>query len=292
MKISTKLYFNFWLLKTSLSSHPVLINHALYELNLNIVRIQSQLKKIILLREHGNLKITKKTIIFYKNNVFHNLEIIERRFMGDKWALDNFTRLFKEWESILNEIIALQNKGLDEEAIHLIFKGKGAEQVTKLEKALKKLTDSIKIQEDKFLKKTHFQIVNTLKISIFMIIIIVSGVLIVFIVSHKIAKTVTLGLGVVDALATGNLSEQIKCGSNPKTEQLLKLLDSAQMELSERMEKFEKIEAHLRVLEKEKQLAEEKRRIAENKERIANLALHSKSGTNSIFNRVFLTDEK
>jgi len=313
MKISTKLYLNFWLmiifvmivgllamlqmhsslkLKTSLGSHPVLINNAVYEINFNIVRIQSKLKEIVLLRNHADLEGTRKTITFYKNKVSRNLERVEKSFMGDKQALDNVTRLFKEWKSILNEIIALQNKGQVEEATHLIFKGKGAEQVTKLEKALKKLTDSTKTQEDKLLKQTHSQVINTLRISIFMIIIILSGILIVFIVSRQIAQTVNMGLGIVDALATGNLSEQIQCDSDTKTEQLLKLLDSVQTELGDRINKFEKIEAHLRVLEKEKQLAEEKERIAEAKKRMANIALHSSHGVDSIFSSVFFTDDE
>ncbi|MCK5522674.1 MAG: MCP four helix bundle domain-containing protein [Thiomargarita sp.] len=310
LKISTKLYLSFWLmiilvvtvgiltlfqmyssykLLNRLHSHPVVINNVVYEINLNIVNIQSRLKEIIFLKDTANIEVARQAITSSKETIFQNFEMIEIRFRGNKQPFDNVSMLFKNWISILNEIIALQKKGVLDKAT-IIFNGKNIQHFIQLEKALKGLTNSTKNQADQFLEETNSQTKNTLWISIIMMVIIFSGIWIVFIISSRVAQTVNFGLGVVDALAKGNLTQQIKCDSNVETEKLLQILDKMQIKLGERIKKVEKVEIHLQKLEEEKSIAEKNERIAETKQLIAEQALQSSRGADTIFSSLLFTD--
>jgi methyl-accepting chemotaxis protein len=270
----------------------VVINNAVHEINLNIVKTQSRLKEIVYSKETANIKVAIQAITSYKKTISQNFEIIEIHFKGNKQPFDNLFMLFQDWNSIINEIIAWQKKDALDKAI-TIFNGKNIQHFIKLEKALKGLTNSTKNQADQFLEQTNFQATNTLWISIIMMVIIFSGIWIVFIISGRVAQTVNFGLEVVDALAKGNLTQQIKCDSNAETEKLLKTLDNMQIKLDERIQQIKKIETHLQIVQEEKRIADKKKQIAETKQFIAKKALESNPCVDkSIFKNLLFTDDK
>jgi methyl-accepting chemotaxis protein len=265
--------------------------NAAHNAHINIAKTLSRIKDFVIFKNNKDLDAAKKAIFSYEAEIEKSFDTIEKHFSGDKQKLDNARHLFKQWKSIRNRVIALQELGEVDEAVDLMFKGEGAQHVAKLEKAVEKLHHFMDHEADNFFKKASSAALNSLWVSIAMVIVLLFGGWITFAISRNIAKNVTLALGIADAVASGNLSDHIECDSQTEAGQLLQTFDTMQAQLIESSHEVEKMETHLHELEEEKRIAEKEKRIAEEEKRIAEKALRHKNALDNVFGS-FLEDGK
>ncbi|RKZ86027.1 MAG: hypothetical protein DRR19_15545 [Candidatus Parabeggiatoa sp. nov. 1] len=327
MKISTKFYLSFWIMIVFLIGVGIIAVfqvHSLYKLtnqfkdyseltsylgdnaqiktvmtnknavhnaHINIVKTFNRIKEVAILKGSEDLGAAKKAIFSYEDEIEQAFDTIEKHFSGDKQKLDKVKKLFEQWKSLRNIVIALQEQGKVDEALDLIFKGQGAQHIADLEKAVEKLHHFMDQEADTFLDRTQSAVLNALWVSIAMVIVLLLGGWIVFAVSHNNMKNVTLALGIADAVATGNLSDHFECDAKTETGQLLQTLDTMQARLMKSSHEVENMETHLHELEEENRIIEKEKHIAEEEKRIAEKALRQNKALDKVFGS-FLNDEK
>ena len=279
MKISTKLYISFWLtvvffifvslffifqtyslynLTIKIHNHPLVASKTLLKANFKIVAIQDNLRKTV--HSIMNVTVANQTILVNERQVYKYFNALEEHFADNKQELFKLIKLFDDWRPIRNEIIRLHANGQTEQAI-IINKDKSVQQVVKIERAFKKLTDMRVAKTNIFLDSFYLQARNFSWFFTLILIVILIGSWVLFTFLRKISANMTLAFTIVDGIVAGKLQEQVqtqtKCNINLDTRQLLQSLDTMQGQLHESIAEVDMIEAKLHNIEKEKLFSNE-----------------------------------
>ncbi len=275
-------------LKMQLDNPPVIVSNAVRDININLVKMQDSIKEITVIKYIADLKVFEQTSKFSEKQISQDFETIEKHFFEDKRYFDKAIRLFEQWQSIINEIIASYKKGNVDKALFLT--GKAAQQLVKLKKTLQQLTGFIDQKTAEYLKITYSYLIQSLWICAFMILAIIFGGGFALIISSNIAQTIHVALDIADAVATGDVSERIKCDGT-ESGQLLHALDTMQDQLRESIQNVESLETQLYALKKEKRVVEEEKRIVENDKFRAEKSLRAEQALDKVFSSFFTEDE-
>jgi methyl-accepting chemotaxis protein len=266
-------------LTTKLYQHPFTVSNAVRDVNIHIIKMHRGMKDILLAEQEATLEAALKAIDLSEQAVYDRLEIISKRFLGDKQDVQTLRKLVIEWKPIRDEAIALikQNKNDDAAAI---IKGKGSQHVAQLEAALKTLTDFANHKADEFLENAHSKTNQLyLWVAIVLAILIIIGISVASLISRTITHSLKLAIQFAESIAIGQLNNQIESDSKTETGQLLQALDRMQTQLRERIDELNEMQTQLR------------QRIDEEK-RIANEALRINRALDKVVTSVLITDHE
>ncbi len=249
-------------LTTKLYNHPLTVSNAVRDININIIKMHRCMKDVALASDDASLEAAIQAINSYEKQVYDNIDVISARFLGDKQDVEALKKRVIEWKPIRDEVIALMKQDKRDEAA-AITKGKGAQHVANLDAAMKKLTEFANRKADDFLENAKAQ-ESKLKRWVYAVmgIVILIGGWIAFFMSRTITHSLNLAIGIANAIATGNLNNQIEFNTKTETGQLLQTLDRMQTQLRERLDELDKTQIQLRErIEEEKRIADEALRI-------------------------------
>ncbi len=247
-------------LTTKLYNHPLTVSNAVRDVNINIIKMHRSMKDVALASDDASLEAAVQAVNSYEKQVYDNLDVISARFLGDKQDVEALKKRVIEWKPIRDEVIALMRQDKRDEAAAIT---KGAQHVANLEATMKKLTEFTNRKADDFLENAKAQ-ESKLKIWVYAVmgIVILIGGWIAFFMSRTITHSLNLAIGIANAIATGNLNNQIEFNTKTETGQLLQTLDRMQTQLRERLDELDKTQIQLRErIEEEKRIADEALRI-------------------------------
>jgi hypothetical protein len=170
--------------------HPLVVSNASLHAALNIIKIQRNMRDIVLATSPGEIYAAIKAVNENEQKVYAQLDIIKRHILGQEGQnLEKQTRqLFTDWNLIRGEAVRLLETGHKREAI-LIIKEKGAEHVAKLEAKMMELASYARNKADSFMvlsETSHIRFRNII------IILTIAGILlsmaIAFIATRLVLK--------------------------------------------------------------------------------------------------------
>lgn len=114
-----------------LYDHPFTVSTAILRVDGNIIRMHRSMKDVALARTQEHLQQARDKVDQLEQEVYNDLELVHKRFLGDKKRVESLRRLFGHWKPIRDEVIELSLAGKLEQAAE-ITKGKGARYVETL----------------------------------------------------------------------------------------------------------------------------------------------------------------
>ena len=115
-------------LNQSLYQHPFTVSNAVLRIENNIVKIHRNMKDIVLVYDQAYVQRYAGEIDALEQEIYDQFKVISDRFLGEKQQHLTALQLFKQWEPIRSEVIALLNQGQRNQAAD-ITRGKGAAHV-------------------------------------------------------------------------------------------------------------------------------------------------------------------
>lgn len=240
-------------LSTQLHNHPLTVNHALRDIHLNLVNMQSQMKELSVLKPSADSEAVNKAITSFEKKIYQSFDVIKKNSVSDeRLEIDYIIKLFDKWKPIRDEIMTLHKNDRMNQVNSLVFTGKNAQQVAQIEEKLKKLLDSTNTQTDEFINTAQPQSLHSLFIAIGIATLMFISIWTMFTISRNIGNQVGLALEMADAMAVGQLSEHLQCDAKTQTGQLVQALETTQHRLNESRQELEKMQTQLRLLEEQK----------------------------------------
>lgn len=197
-------------LNSDMYNHPLTVGRAVREANIHIIKIQRSMKDLIMAQNDEQIEAAAADVESNEIEVYKQLDIVKKQFMGDKKQVDDFKKEFALWKPIREEEIALIKQGKRDEAA-AITKGKAARFVAELEDDMAKLIDFASNKALEFLtnaKKTEESSY------VFMAAIALSAILFALIVALLITNSITRPLNravtVAKRLAANDISIEIE----------------------------------------------------------------------------------
>jgi CHASE3 domain sensor protein len=273
--------YTLFILSTHVKNHvSVVESNAAHEISINFLKIVNRMKEVTSFSTQTDLDSTIQTIASYEENIVQSFHIIENKWIGDKSDFDKVTRLFEDWKSIRNEIIALYKSGKRIEANLLIVEGRGAEQINKLETALKELQQFMDANVEKDLERTNTATKTVFQISIAMVILIFLVEWLTFIISRFIIHDMALVLGMLNKSNVNTpaktQTEASQPSIDPQTKISQKIIEVIQTALNDSLQKLDRMEVQLQELqEKNQKLQAENQKLQEDKPSIETLPTDS-----------------
>jgi methyl-accepting chemotaxis protein len=255
MKIRTRLFLSFSLLiifiigvgafamfqmnilsslTTKLYRHPFTVTNTVRKININIAEIRSAMKSLALAKDDALLQETIQKITAYDQEVYDCFKIVKERFLGDQQDVDNLIKIYEEWKPIREKTLALKKEGKHEEVMLAVISGAGASQYAKLREAMKVVTDFADNKAAEFLANARLQKERSfLWLSVIMVLAALLGMGVAWAISRSIIRPLKSAVEVANAIAAGNLHNQIPVTTKDETGQLLQALVKMQMQLRE-----------------------------------------------------------
>jgi hypothetical protein len=281
MKITTQFNLRFWFLilfliavgslaiyqarllitwSGQLQTHPLTVSQSLHDIHLNLVEMQSRMKELAIVKPRADSEAVQQSLSELDKKIEQSLEIIKNNNLSDdQLDIDYIIKLFSEWKPVRDEIIRLHNNDRLDQVNSVVFSGKNAEIVEKIEKNLKKWLVLTNSQTDEFLNAAKLQTRQSLFIAIGIAALMFITLWMMFSISRNIGNQVGLALEMADAMAAGHLTEHLQCDSKTATGQLVQALETTQTRLNESRQELERMQTQLRLLEEQKrQLVQEK----------------------------------
>ncbi|OQW94141.1 MAG: hypothetical protein BWK79_07340 [Beggiatoa sp. IS2] len=253
-------------LTTKLYRHPFTVNKSLRDVNTNIIDMRSQVKSIALIQDSSHSEQIVNTIDVLEKETFELLKLIKERYLGDTTDADKVIQLLTAWKPIRDEIIALAREGKPEQAVELITKGQGIQHFSTLQATIKKMLDFSNEKAEFFMENAILQAKHSsLWTAGVMLGIVIIGVWMSLAISRAINQPLAKAVEIADAIAEGNLDNEITIKTHNEMGQLLQALASMQNQL--------------------------RSRIAEDK-RIADEALRIKNALDNATTCVLITDDR
>ncbi|KKK87668.1 hypothetical protein LCGC14_2750930, partial [marine sediment metagenome] len=136
---------------------------------------------------------------------FDDLEIIEKRFLGDKRKYEDARQGFIDWGPIRDEVIVLMHGGQHKEAAE-VTKDKEARHVEKIELAMEALGVFAQGKASEFLGKAEKTRAESFRvINLFMYAAVAAGVLLAFLITRSITLPLMVLRAVTEKIGRGDL---------------------------------------------------------------------------------------
>lgn len=114
-----------------LYKHPFAVSTSTLKIRAEIVSMHRSMKDVALAKNDFEMNKAIALVDEHERNVFREFELIHERFLGDLSRVREAERLFTDWKSIRDEVIAKMQSG-DRSGAAYITKNKGADHVKKM----------------------------------------------------------------------------------------------------------------------------------------------------------------
>ena len=127
-------------LTTKIYNHPLQVTRAVLTANTDIIKMQRDMKEIILAQNITDIEAAQNQVAKYEQAVYKQCAIVKQWILGQEGAklIADTIQIFRDWAPIREEVIVLMKKGQQEKA-SAITKGKGARHVALLDRQMETL---------------------------------------------------------------------------------------------------------------------------------------------------------
>ncbi len=201
--------------------HPYAVSTATLRIEGNIVRMHRSMKDVALAKNTAGMEVAAKAVAEYEKKVYKDFDIIAERFLGNQQQVKDTRKLFVDWKVIRDEVIDLMEKG-EREAAAAITRGKGANHVKKMNKAVHDFEVFAKGKADGFVnmavKARDRALYTTYGI---LALLTVGGALLAWFMARSITTPMKKAVRVADRIADNDLTVSINDTRQDETGQLL-----------------------------------------------------------------------
>lgn len=204
--------------------HPLTVSSAVRDVNINVIKIHRHMKDVTLAQNEAQLDKAVALVDKYEALAQQKFKIIKERFLGNQQDVDDLIETFVAWKPMRDEVIALTRTGKHVEAA-TITKERGAKHVQLLEKQMQALIDFASKKADTFMTNAE----NQEKIAyqwllVVIVIVTIASLWIAITTSRLINHSLKQAINIADAIAKGDLSEQMIVSRQDEIGQLFQAL--------------------------------------------------------------------
>jgi methyl-accepting chemotaxis protein len=216
-----------------LYKHPYTVSTAILRIESDIIRMHRSMKDVALARSEADIDRAVKDVASLEKGVFSDLEIIDRRFLGDKRQVEAARKLFTDWKPIRDEVVRLMREG-DREGAARITREKGADHVKAMDRAIHEFIDFAQNKADTFMERAVGARSAALnKLYLVIALTILSGGLMAYFLTTGITGPLKTAVAVADRIAGGDLRQEITVNSGDETGMLLSSMKTMSDNLGE-----------------------------------------------------------
>jgi PAS domain S-box-containing protein len=173
---------NVYELTHTIYNHPLVVSNAALQSNISILKMNLNMKDVVLLNSQSEINRTIKAINEQERQVYKNLDIIKEMIIGNEGKMfENEARIvFGNWRPIREEVIESVSRG-EKETVDAIPIGKGVRHVALLEAKMLGLTTYARKKASDFIHeadKAHSRLDVT--VVLFLLLGVLISVLVVF----------------------------------------------------------------------------------------------------------------
>lgn len=222
-------------LTAKLYNHPFTVTNTIRKVNINLVEMRSAMKDVALAKDDLSLKESVDSLNTYDQEVYDHFKIIKERFLGDQQDVDALIKLFDDWRTIRQDIIAQKKAGKHEEAMAAITSGTGATHFAKLQEAMKVISLFADNKAKDFFDNAQLQKNQAFYwLSLAFLIVIGLGITIMWLMSRAITRPLQEAVAVANTIASGDFTKELEdTEDTTETGQLLQALVKMQRQLRE-----------------------------------------------------------
>ncbi len=229
-------------LTAKLYNHPFTVTNAVRQININLAEMRSSMKSVALVKDDPTIQDHLQRLETYEQEIYEEFKILKERFLGDQRDVDTLIKLFDQWRPIRQQSLDLKIAGKNEEAFVIITRGEGATHFAKLREAIKVIREFADNKAKEFFKSAHQQAnYSYLWLWMFIMTVTLLGMVVAFLISRAITRPLQVAVNTANAIAMGNLDNQIVVAHSDETGQLLRTIDTMQTQLRERLAENQRI---------------------------------------------------
>ncbi len=214
-------------------NHPLTVSNAVLRINANIIKIHRTMKDIALAQDNDSIEKYSRSVDLQENNILNDFEIINERFLGEKYKYISAMETFIKWKPIRDEVITLMLEGERIEAAN-ITREKGARYVLKIEEDMEELNGFAQFKAKDFVRSAEITKTNAFHI---MYLLAGLSVFVAAILSIVFTRSFTGPIGVLKSAAEkigkGKLDTLIEIESKDEIGQLAISINSMTSDLNE-----------------------------------------------------------
>ena len=201
-------------------NHPLTVSNAVLRIDGNITRIHRSMKDVALAQNPAEIEKAVQLVNEYEKQVYQDFDIVEDRFLGEKYMYQDARQAFTEWKPIREKVIQLMYENKRQQAAD-ITKGIGARHVEKLNQAMLALENFAQNKAKTFQRKaidTHHQaIIFTYS---FIFLGLLTSSIFIYFFSKSISTPLSELMGAVQEISSGKFEKRIAITSGDEIGQL------------------------------------------------------------------------
>ncbi len=206
---------------TQLYNHPYMVNNALRNAELNIIKINRSMKDVALAKTPADIDKAAGLVDQYDKDALKSLETVKDRFQGDKALIDSIVTLLTKWGPIRQEVIALKRANQGDQAAEIV-KLKGGPMVTAITKEMDGLGVMVSTSAVTFMDNAASARKRvTVMISAVTLLALLLGGGLAYIISRSITRPLAGAVVVINTLADGDLTVKVDVASQDEIGQFM-----------------------------------------------------------------------
>ena len=105
---------------TELYQHPFTVRKNIRDANLNFTKMQYKLKDAVLAKTSDRANADLKELFSYEKEFRGNMDMVRERFLGKKSDVDDIYKVYEEWKTLRDQIIAALQMNKHDTAAQLV----------------------------------------------------------------------------------------------------------------------------------------------------------------------------
>ncbi|MCF6282912.1 MAG: methyl-accepting chemotaxis protein [Candidatus Polarisedimenticolaceae bacterium] len=197
-------------LTQKLYKHPFAVSTSMLSINGNITKMHRSMKDVALAKNSAQMNSAIGKVDEYEQQVFTSFELVNERFLGDKSRVEEALKLFTNWRSIRNEVVAFMRNG-ERDAAAAITKGKGAEHVKQMTASTQYLIDYAFDKAETFINNAEQARESAVFWNMVTIIAaIAAAALLAILITRSVVLPLSQALTIANTIASGDLTSKIE----------------------------------------------------------------------------------
>nr|CRH07202.1 Putative histidine kinase with HAMP domain, GAF domain, KisKA domain, HATPase domain and three response regulator receiver domains [Candidatus Magnetococcus massalia] len=193
----------------NLYRHPFAVTNAILRLEGNIIRMHRSMKDVTLAHNSESMQASIHKVDELEKAVFHDLQIVQERFLGEQHRVDELRFAIRNWKPIRDEVIRQTERGKHATAAK-ITQGKGAIYVADLIKQIDGFVDFAHNKAESFFSQAQSDRKSALRYTtIVLVASVLLGIAMTLLNIRAILGPINRLMSATHAITQGDLSARV-----------------------------------------------------------------------------------
>ena len=191
---------------TQLYEHPFTVRKNIRDADLNFTRMEYKLKDTVLAKENDSANADLKEMYGYEKEFNNNMEVVRERYLGDKSHFDDINRIYEDWKTLRDRVIAAEREKKHDVAFRLM-ESIDNNQFPAMEKGIAYIFTFADNKAANFVKESQQTARDShVMVTALLLASIVLTIIIAILLTRSITRPLNIAVGVAERVAGGDLN--------------------------------------------------------------------------------------